>query len=134
MDYTWFTDRQWFAQRDELIDRIEQNMGYPVIIKPANLGSSIGIGCARNRNELCARVEDASRYASRIIVEHMVEQLQEINCSVLGDCDEFDTSVLEEPIKTTDILSYTDKYMGGSKGAKGMQASAKKFRQICPWR
>ena len=132
VDYTWFTDRQWFAQRDELIDRIEQNMGYPVIIKPANLGSSIGIGCARNRNELCARVEDASRYASRIIVEHMVEQLQEINCSVLGDCDEFDTSVLEEPIKTTDILSYTDKYMGGSKGAKGMQASAKKIPADLP--
>ncbi len=62
----------------------------------------------------------------------MVEQLQEINCSVLGDCDEFETSVLEEPIKSTDILSYTDKYMGGTKGTKGMQASAKKIPADLP--
>ncbi len=62
----------------------------------------------------------------------MVEQLQEINCSVLGDCDEFQTSVLEEPIKSTEILSYTDKYMGGTKGSKGMQASAKKIPAELP--
>ncbi len=132
VDYIWFTDRQWFADKDTLIARTEKKLGYPVIVKPANLGSSIGIGCAHNRMELLEKVEDASRYASRIIVEHMVEQLQEINCSVLGDCDEFQTSVLEEPIKSTEILSYTDKYMGGTKGAKGMQASAKKIPAELP--
>ncbi|MDE5942033.1 MAG: D-alanine--D-alanine ligase [Muribaculaceae bacterium] len=132
VDYIWFTDRQWFASKEQLIEKTETTLGYPVIVKPANLGSSIGIGCARDRSELLARVEDASRYASRIIVEHMVEQLQEINCSVLGDCDEYQTSVLEEPIKSTDILSYTDKYMGGSKGAKGMQASAKRIPAELP--
>ncbi len=132
VDYIWFTDRQWFADKDTLIARTEKKLGYPVIVKPANLGSSIGIGCAHNRMELLEKVEDASRYASRIIVEHMVEQLQEINCSVLGDCDEFQTSVLEEPIKSTEILSYTDKYMGGTKGSKGMQASAKKIPAELP--
>lgn len=132
VDYVWFTDRQWFAKRDELIAGAETKLGYPVIVKPANLGSSIGIGCARNREELIEKVDDATRYASRIIVERMVEQLQEINCSVLGDCDEFETSVLEEPIKSTDILSYTDKYMGGTKGTKGMQASAKKIPADLP--
>lgn len=132
VDYVWFTDRQWFDQRDSLIENTEKKLGYPVIIKPANLGSSIGIGCARNREELIAKVEDASHYASRIIVEHMVEELQEINCSVLGDCDSYETSVLEEPIKTKDILSYDDKYMGGSKGTEGMQASAKKIPADLP--
>ncbi|MDE6528168.1 MAG: D-alanine--D-alanine ligase [Muribaculaceae bacterium] len=132
VDYVWFTDRQWYAKRDELIAGAETKLGYPVIVKPANLGSSIGIGCARNREELIEKVDDATRYASRIIVERMVEQLQEINCSVLGDCDEFETSVLEEPIKSTDILSYTDKYMGGTKGTKGMQASAKKIPADLP--
>ena len=132
VDYVWFTDRQWFADKEALIERSEEKLGYPVIVKPANLGSSIGIGCAHNRRELMEKVEDASRYASRIIVEHMVEQLQEINCSVLGDCDEFQTSVLEEPIKSTEILSYTDKYMGGTKGSKGMQASAKKIPAELP--
>ena len=62
----------------------------------------------------------------------MVENLQEINCSVLGDCDDYQTSVLEEPIKSGEILSYQDKYMGGSKGAKGMQASQKRIPADLP--
>ena len=62
----------------------------------------------------------------------MVEELQEINCSVLGDCDDYRTSVCEEPIKSGEILSYEDKYMGGSKGAKGMQASQKRIPAELP--
>ncbi len=132
VDYVWFTDKQWHARRDELIANIESKLGYPVIVKPANLGSSVGIGAANNRDELLSRVEDASKYSARIIVEHMVEHLQEINCSVLGDCDQYQASVLEEPIKSGEILSYEDKYMGGSKGAKGMQASAKRIPADLP--
>ncbi|MDE6093300.1 MAG: D-alanine--D-alanine ligase, partial [Muribaculaceae bacterium] len=75
---------------------------------------------------------DAARYSRRIIVEHMIDDLQEINCSVLGDCDDYKTSVLEEPVKSGEILSYTDKYMGGSKGAKGMQAAQKRIPADLP--
>ena len=132
VDYVWFTDKQWFAQRDELIEKIETKIGYPVIVKPANLGSSVGIGRAANREELIARIDGAEIYSTRIIVEDMVEDLQEINCSVLGDCDEYQPSVLEEPIKSGDILSYEDKYMGGTKGAKGMQASQKRIPAELP--
>ncbi|MDE6468665.1 MAG: D-alanine--D-alanine ligase, partial [Muribaculaceae bacterium] len=98
VDYVWFTDRQWGTSRDEIIAKIEDKLGYPVIVKPANLGSSVGIGRATNREELIERIDDAQRYSTRIIVEDMVEQLQEINCAVLGDADEHITSVLEEPI------------------------------------
>lgn len=132
VDFVWFTDRQWFKEKDSLIKTVEDQLGYPVIVKPSDLGSSIGIGCAHNREELIEKVADAARYTSRIIVEHMVEQLQEINCSVLGDCDDCRPSVLEEPIKTTEILSYTDKYMGGTKGTEGMQASQKKIPADLP--
>lgn len=132
VDYVWFTDHQWFTKRDEIINQIEKELGYPVIIKPSNLGSSVGIGRADNREQLISKVGEAEKYSSRLIVEHLVEQLQEINCSVLGDADEYQTSVLEEPIKTGDILSYEDKYMGGSKGAKGMQASAKRIPAELP--
>lgn len=97
--YVWFTDRQWDARRDEMISAVESRLGYPVIVKPANLGSSVGIGRAKDREQLLERVADAQRYSSRIVVEHMVDDLQEINCSVLGDCDSYETSVLEEPIK-----------------------------------
>ncbi|MDY3857887.1 MAG: D-alanine--D-alanine ligase family protein [Muribaculaceae bacterium] len=132
VDYAWFTDRQWFADKDALIRNIEEKLGYPVIVKPANLGSSIGISCAHDRAQLEQSVADATKYASRILVEDMIEDMQEINCSVLGDCDEYQTSVLEEPIKSSEILSYDAKYMGGDKGAKGMQASAKKFPADLP--
>lgn len=130
--YVWFTDKQWGDSRDAQIKLVEEKLGYPVIVKPANLGSSVGIGRAANREELIDKVEDAERYSTRIIVEHMVEHLQEINCSVLGDCDDFRTSVLEEPIKSGDFLTYQDKYMGGTKGTKGMQASEKRFPADLP--
>ena len=132
VDYVWFTDKQWFSQRDALIEKIEGKLGYPVIVKPANLGSSVGIGRAVNREQLIEKIDGAEIYSTRIIVEHMVEELQEINCSVLGDCDEYRTSVCEEPIKSGEILSYEDKYMGGSKGAKGMQASQKRIPAELP--
>ncbi|MDE5838442.1 MAG: D-alanine--D-alanine ligase, partial [Paramuribaculum sp.] len=112
--------------------KIESTLGYPVIVKPANLGSSVGIGRAADRQKLEECVEDATRYSSRIIVEHMVDNLKEINCSVLGDCDDYRTSVCEEPIKSGEILSYEDKYMGGTKGAKGMQASQKRIPADLP--
>lgn len=132
IDYVWFTDKEWFAKRDELIARIEDKIGYPVIVKPANLGSSVGIGRAGNREQLIEKIDVAEKYSSRIIVEHMVDNLKEINCSVLGDCDEYQPSVLEEPIKSAEILSYEDKYMGGTKGAKGMQASQKRIPADLP--
>ena len=132
VDYLWFTDRQWFEKRDELIADIENKLGYPVIVKPANLGSSVGIGRAHDREDLIDKINTAEQYSSRIIVEHMVDNLQEINCSVLGDCDDYQTSVLEEPIKSGEILSYTDKYMGGSKGKTGMQSAQKRIPADLP--
>ena len=121
VDYVWFTDHRWNSDRDAAIEDVEKTLGYPVIVKPADLGSSIGIGAAHNREELIERVNDAARFSQRIIVEHMVTALREINCSVLGDADEFSTSVLEEPVKADEILSYGDKYMAG-----GMHAAQKK--------
>ncbi len=132
VDYVWFTDKQWHTRRNALIEQIEDTLGYPVIIKPANLGSSVGIGSAHDRNQLKARIDDAERYSTRIIVEHMLADMQEINCSVLGDCDDYRTSVLEEPIKSGDFLTYEKKYMGGGKGSEGMQSSQKRIPAELP--
>lgn len=132
VDYVWFTDGQWSADSTSILDNIERRLGYPVIVKPANLGSSVGIGRAADRDQLKERIDTAEQYSTRIIVEHMVENLHEVNCSVLGDCDDYITSVCEEPIKSGEILSYEDKYMGGTKGAKGMQASQKRIPADLP--
>lgn len=128
VDYVWTTDKDWGRHRESIIERIEKELGYPVIVKPANLGSSVGIGRADNRTELIEKIDNAEKFASRIIVEKCIKNLKEINCSVLGDYEDQQASILEEPIKSGEILSYTDKYMGGSKTeSRGMQASDKRI-------
>lgn len=132
VDYVWFTDKEWFSRRDEIISEVESKLGYPVIVKPANLGSSVGIGKATDRASLIERIDKAEKFSQRLIVEHCIDQLQEINCSVLGDADDHQASVCEEPIKSGEILSYEDKYMGGTKGSHGMQNSDKRIPADLP--
>ena len=110
----------------KIADDIEKTFGYPVIIKPVNLGSSVGIGVAKSRDELIDAVDDAFRYAARIMAEHAISKLREINCSVLGDENGAEASECEEPLTSGEILSYEDKYVngGGKKGgAKGGSGS-----------
>ena len=132
VDYVWFTDHQWNGDKDKIINKIEEKLGYPVIVKPANLGSSVGIGTASDRNELVEKINNAAKFSQRLIVEHMIGNLKEINCSVLGDADDHQSSVCEEPIKSGKFLSYEDKYMGGTKTNQGMQASEKRIPADLP--
>ena len=97
---------------------IEKTIGYPLIIKPVNLGSSVGIGIAKSRDELIDAIDDAFRYAARIMAEHAISKLREINCAVLGDENEAEASECEEPLTSGEILSYEDKYVNGG-GKKG---------------
>ena len=118
-----------YAQMETLLDDVEKTFGYPVIVKPVNLGSSVGISVAKDRLELSNSVDDAFRYASKILVEHAITNLREINCSVLGDENEAEASECEEPLHTKDILSYEDKYVSNAKsgGAKGMASVSRKI-------
>lgn len=112
-----------YANVETMIEEVEGKLGYPVIIKPVNLGSSVGIAVAKNRVEIERAIDDAFLYSRKIIVEHAISNLREINCAVLGDENDAVASECEEPMHTDDILSYEDKYMSnGSKGgaSKGM--------------
>ena len=133
VDFVWTTDKAWGHDRDKVIKKVEDKLSYPVIVKPANLGSSVGIGRADDREQLIRKINEAEKFSDRIIIEKCVEKLQEINCSVLGDSEECRASILEEPIKSGEILSYTDKYMGGSKTeGRGMAASDKRIPADLP--
>jgi D-alanine-D-alanine ligase len=114
---------------EAMVASIEGKLGYPVIIKPANLGSSVGISVAKNRTELNASIDDAFRYAKKVLVEHAITNLREINCAVLGDENDAIASECEEPMHTKDILSYEDKYVSNAKGSgsKGMASVARKI-------
>lgn len=126
LDCRVFTSKQYDADSENVISDIEEAFAYPVIVKPIDLGSSIGISKAKNRDELYEGLETAFCFAGRVLVEKAVENLKEINCSVLGDYNEAKASECEEPVNSDDILSFTDKYIGdgASKGAKGGVKSA----------
>ncbi len=139
VDYVWFTDKQWYSDRDAMLAKVEEKLSYPVIVKPANLGSSVGISKAADREALISALDNAARFSQRLIVEKMIGDLKEINCSVLGDADDHQSSVCEEPVRSGDFLSYEDKYMGGgaSKGgtkgaAGGMQSSERRVPADLP--
>ena len=104
----------------KVIADIEEKIGYPVIVKPINCGSSIGISKASDRESLEDALEVAFTYSDRIIAERAITSLREINCSVLGDGEGAEASECEEPVGSDEILSFNDKYVGGAKGsAKG---------------
>lgn len=105
----------------EIIQKVESQLKYPVIVKPINLGSSVGISVAKNTEELNKSIDLAFEFSDRILIERAIVKLKEINCSVVGDADEAVASECEEPFHTDKILSYDDKYVGGDKnGSKGM--------------
>jgi D-alanine-D-alanine ligase len=85
VDYQYFYFRDWRKNSETLIQCIEEKIGYPVIIKPANLGSSVGISKASNRADLEESVELAGKFAMKIIVERAITNLREINCPVIGE-------------------------------------------------
>jgi len=124
VDYVWFTDKEWHLNRAAIVKKIK-NLGFPVIIKPANLGSSIGISQAKDEQELKEAIEMAGNFSTRILVETMVTDLREINCSVMGSVDKQEASVCEEPLRSGEILTYDDKYNSNAKGeaSKGMEST-----------
>ena len=83
--------------------KVVESFNYPVIIKPANLGSSIGISVLNNKDELLEGLLVASEYDDKIIIEKCVTELKEVNCSVLGLRENCKTSSLEEPVSYTKI-------------------------------
>ena len=121
--YVWFFDNKYFEEKEEIIKNIKK-LGYPVIVKPATLGSSVGISFVKDEKQLEKAIEDAITYDNKVIVEKAVENLIEVNCSVLGNYENACTSVLEEVMGNDEFLSYKDKYIGSSK-TKGVKGSSK---------
>lgn len=124
-----------FQEPENVVATIEKKFAYPVIVKPVNLGSSIGISRADDRDGLDKALETAFTFADKVLVEPAITELKEINCAVLGDSDEAVASECEEPLNAHDILSFQDKYMSGgakSGGSKGMQSLQRKIPADIP--
>jgi len=109
--YRWFTRSQWEKDSAYFIMEIEIALGYPCFVKPANLGSSVGITKAHNRDELLRAVDVAFQYDRKVIVEEFVDA-REIEVSVLGN-DDPRASVPGEIVSSNEFYDYRAKYVDG---------------------
>lgn len=134
LDCVCLNSKDFDDEPEKIIEKIESRFSYPVIVKPINLGSSIGISKARDTDSLETALANAFDFADRVLVEPAIENLREINCSVLGDRTSARASVCEEPLNATDILSYEDKYIGNSSksGSKGMASTSRQIPADIP--
>lgn len=122
VNYIWFYDSDYAETADDIKNKIA-DLGYPVIVKPAKLGSSVGISYVKEAKDINVAIEDAIQYDNKIIVEKAVENLVEVNCSVLGNYAYQQTSAIEEVKGRSELLTYQDKYLGNGKGVKGIKGS-----------
>ena len=130
-NWFWVYGAEMDTRQSEILDKVHRLI-YPVIIKPARTGSSIGISIAHNDEEYLACFDEARQYDEKIITEKVVKPMREINCSVVGDSYSCVASVLEEvsSVSQDELLSFSDKYLGGGKsskseGSKGMASTAR---------
>ena len=126
LDYTAFYSLDYIKNEENIIKDIEEKLDYPVIVKAGNLGSSVGIKKAKDNSELKEAIEFAMQYSDRIMVERAIQNLREINCSIIGDMIDAKASVCEEPFGSDEILSYSDKYLSGGKTKCGEVAGGSK--------
>lgn len=122
VDYVWFYDHEYLNDEDKIIKEVK-GLKFPVIVKPARLGSSVGITVAHDEDELKESIEEAIKYDEKIVVEAMVKNLLEVDCAVLGNSEDMECSLIGEMLTDNELLTFEDKYIG--KGGKGGKNGAK---------
>lgn len=124
VDWFWLYAHEFDDNVDAYVKQAN-DLVYPVVIKPANLGSSIGISIVNNDEDFIKGIKMASEFDRKIVVEKAVQNLREVNCSVLGDVYNNDVSVIEE-VGSEDFLSFDDKYLSNAKGSKSQGMASTK--------
>ena len=125
VDYVWFYENEYNQDKDSIKKQIKK-IGYPVVVKPATLGSSVGITFVKSEKDIDTAINEACKYDIKIVVEKAVSNLKEVNCSVLGNYEHQEVSAIEEVLSDNDLLTYADKYIGSGKGKlKGGMKSSK---------
>lgn len=126
LDCVTLNVKEYQAAPEAAYSKVENKIAYPVIVKPVNLGSSVGIKVAKDREGLVEALEYAYEFSQKVLIEKAITNLREINCSVLGDYESAQASECEEPIANDEILSYEDKYVAGNKGGSEGMRTAKR--------
>jgi len=116
-----FSRADWETREDAIVDKITRKFQFPVVVKPARLGSSIGISVANDIDELKFSISVATHFDTRILVETCISNKLEINCSVLGDQNP-QPSLCEQPLSSSSFLTFEEKYLQG-KNTQGMEGA-----------
>jgi len=131
LDCKRYSEDYYYGDSDVMIEDIKRSFPYPVIVKPINLGSSIGISKVSNDEELIEALDLGFTFTQTVIIETFIQNLKEINCSVIGDHTQAEASECEEPINAEEILSFNGKYISGNKSknnsSKGMASLQRKI-------
>lgn len=117
-----FYESDWEAHQKTILKEAEL-LGFPLVVKPASLGSSIGVKKVDTQEDLIEAIETAFRYDAHLLVEEAIHPLMEINCSVLGTAENCRASVCERPLGDTETLSFEDKYQSDGSAEKGMASA-----------
>jgi len=118
-DYVLVKRESWNENQSKCLEIIKKKLKYPIFIKPATAGSSIGASKAVDEESLKFTIEVAFTYSEKVLAEECLENVIEINCSVLGYGLDVQASVCEMPVSSGELLSFDDKYRKGGKGSKG---------------
>lgn len=130
LDYGVVTKREFLEDREKAFKKLKK-LGFPLIVKPSNLGSSIGINRASSKEELFDAIEVAIEYDPVVIVEKALVDFKEINCAVRGNSLRLELSRLEEPNSVGKLLDFKEKYLNFSKGrTSSPNISAKLKKEI----
>ena len=128
-DLVFFTKKEWEGNKKGILSNIVGHLHLPVIVKPARLGSSIGISKAKTEKELEFAIEVALHYDEKVLVEVCVTNLMDVTCCVIGN-DEPIASKLQESVFGDELFSYEDKYLEGG----GAQLGRAKNKIVIPAR
>ncbi len=121
--FVYFYKHEWENNKQSVHQQISTSVKFPVMIKPAHLGSSIGIGKAKDEKELEQKIEVALYYDNKVVVEEVVENLIDVTCCLIGN-NEVRASELQESLYSIDLFSFEDKYLkdGGAQTGKSQRS------------
>ncbi len=109
-NYTWWTDKEFQKDKKGCLEKIS-NLKYPLYVKPASLGSSIGISKVENETSLLTAIKNVFKYDRKIIIEEAIKNVKEVNISVLGDFEKTEVSGIEEINCSGEFYSFKEKYV-----------------------
>ncbi len=129
--FVWFYENDYLTGKNAILKDIKK-LGYPVIVKPARLGSSIGISFVKEEHLIEEAIESALLYDEKVLVEEVVPNLVEVDCAVVGNYESMETSLIGEMNTTNAFLTFDDKYLseGGKKSCKSESTTGFKIPAV----